>query len=114
SLGGGERSEDRASWSGHRAGAHGAGAVAIAAIGGTNPRWQRAVLVAARAIRLRAHGLEYVPRTRRSDLVQHLLAFVVRRRLIVGPANEEHGVPEMERVLIDGGFSISGRAEVPH
>jgi trans-aconitate methyltransferase len=60
-------------------------------------------------------NLDYVPATRRTELVQHLLDEVVARdgRLIVGVFNEElAGV--IEESVSSWGFEIAGRAERPH
>lgn len=59
-------------------------------------------------------GLEYVPANRRPDLVRHLLAHVVGRRLIIGMNTEERGNPEFEAVVRDMGLSIAGSHEIPH
>ena len=59
-------------------------------------------------------SLEYVPASRRGDLVAHLLEFATDHRLLIGPATEEHDVPEMERTLASAGFSPDGRLEHSH
>jgi hypothetical protein len=59
-------------------------------------------------------GLEYVPATRRGDLVAHLLGTATAHRLLVGPATEEPHRPEMEETLRAAGFTPSGRLEQRH
>jgi SAM-dependent methyltransferase len=59
-------------------------------------------------------GLEYVPASRRGDLVSHLLDAATDHRLLIGPATEEPGRPEMEETLRAAGFTPSGRIERPH
>jgi hypothetical protein len=59
-------------------------------------------------------GVEYVPRRRRKDLVAHLLANVVGRRLIIGSYNEQAAYPVIEQQIRDLGYRIAGRDEIPH
>jgi SAM-dependent methyltransferase len=59
-------------------------------------------------------SLEYVPASRRGDLVSHLLTNATEHRLLIGPANEEPHRPEMEEALRAAGFTPSGRIERPH
>ena len=58
-------------------------------------------------------GLEYVPPGRAADLVAHLLAHVVGRRLIVGVYNEEAARPAREADMLAAGYHIAGRLEWP-
>ena len=62
-------------------------------------------------------GLEYVPRSLRPSFLRHLLRFTVAPggRLIVGAHSEVAGQPpRLEAEVAGWGFSISGRADVPH
>jgi SAM-dependent methyltransferase len=61
-------------------------------------------------------GLDYVPPTRRCELVEHLLGHAVAPggRLIVGVFNEEKGVRRTEELLSSWGFEIAGRFEAEH
>ena len=61
-------------------------------------------------------GLEYVPRHRRRDLIQHLLhrVVVLGGRLIVGVFNEEREAHCTEELVASWGFKISGGTERPH
>jgi SAM-dependent methyltransferase len=59
-------------------------------------------------------GLEYVPAHRRGDLVGHLMAHAVGRRLIVGPYNEEVGERALEEEMAGQGFRIEGRRDQEH
>jgi SAM-dependent methyltransferase len=61
-------------------------------------------------------GLDYVPPTRRRELVEHLLANVVARggRLIVGVFNEEKGERRTEERVASWGFGIAGRVDADH
>ncbi len=58
-------------------------------------------------------GLEYVPPGRRIDLVAHLLAHAVGRRLIIGIYNEARQRRATEEELAAAGYRIAGRVEVP-
>jgi hypothetical protein len=57
-------------------------------------------------------GLDYVPPTRRRDLVAHLLGF--SDRLIIGSFNEEIEERALERAVESWGFGIAGRSEREH
>ena len=57
-------------------------------------------------------GLDYVPPSRRPELVEHLLSYA--RRLIVGVFNEEREERALERETAAWGFRVAGRAERPH
>lgn len=57
-------------------------------------------------------GLDYVPPTRRRDLVAHLLGFC--DRLIIGSFNEEIEERALERAVESWGFRIAGRSEREH
>ena len=59
---------------------------------------------------------EYVPLTRRVDLVRHMLEQVIRAdgRLIVFVGAEEADTRRVEQSLTDHGFTVHGRAERPH
>jgi 2-polyprenyl-3-methyl-5-hydroxy-6-metoxy-1,4-benzoquinol methylase len=61
-------------------------------------------------------GLDYVPPTRRRDLVEHLLVNVVapRGRLIVGVFNEEKDERRTEQRVESWGFRVAGRRDVDH
>jgi hypothetical protein len=63
-------------------------------------------------------GLEYVPRRRRKDLIEHMLGHAVTPggRLIIGTANEEkaHTKPWAEDDVAAWGFAIAGSAERAH
>jgi len=59
-------------------------------------------------------GLDYVPPTRRGDLIAHLLAHAVGRRLIIGSYNEEKARPTWENEVTALGYRITGANEVPH
>lgn len=61
-------------------------------------------------------GLEYVPRRRQRDLVQHLLTEAVSPggRLIIGTHNEEKEARSAEEQVASWGFRIAGRLERPH
>jgi SAM-dependent methyltransferase len=61
-------------------------------------------------------GLDYVPATRRADLVRHLLDHVVAAdgRLLVGVTNEEHGKPGLADALRGWGFAVAGTATRQH
>jgi SAM-dependent methyltransferase len=61
-------------------------------------------------------GLDYVPPTRRRELLEHLLAKVVAPggRLIVGVFNEEKNVRRTEERVACWGFGISGRLDAEH
>ena len=54
-------------------------------------------------------GLEYVPKHRRRELVEHLLRFC--DRLIVGVFNEHESERTTEEALRSWGFRIAGRSE---
>ncbi len=57
-------------------------------------------------------GLEYVPRHRRRELVEHLLSFC--DRLIVGVFNEEVDARPTEEEIRSWGHRIAGRSERAH
>ena len=57
-------------------------------------------------------GLEYVPGSRRKELVGHLSAFC--ERLIIGVFNEQVDERPMEELLRSWGFPIEGRSERAH
>ena len=57
-------------------------------------------------------GLEYVPRHRRRELVEHLLSFC--DRLIVGVFNEEVEARPTEEAIRSWGYRIAGRSERTH
>jgi len=61
-------------------------------------------------------GLEYVPPTRRQELVAWLLAQVVEPggRLLIGKFSEEVGGRPLEDDVSSWGHRIAGRAERPH
>jgi SAM-dependent methyltransferase len=61
-------------------------------------------------------GLDYVPPTRRRELVEHLLASVVapRGRLIVGVFNEERDNRRSEERVAAWGHRIAGRVDAEH
>ena len=65
-------------------------------------------------------GLEYVPRSQRHALIEHLLSRAVKLdgRLIIGPYNEQRDETRPEPSLEDHvrarGFMIAGRLERPH
>jgi hypothetical protein len=61
-------------------------------------------------------GLEYVPPSRRPELVAHLLENVVAPggRLIVGKFNEEIAERQLEAHVAGWGFQVAGRAERAH
>ena len=65
-------------------------------------------------------GLEYVPRSRRADLIAHFRAHVVapRGRLLIGSYNEERddtrSTPSLEEDIQAWGFDVAGRIERPH
>jgi SAM-dependent methyltransferase len=61
-------------------------------------------------------GLEYVPATRRRELVAHLLSDVCdpRGRLIIGSFNEEREPRATEDGVASFGFAITGRVERDH
>ena len=59
-------------------------------------------------------GLDYVPAARRGELVAHLLEAATDHRLLIGPANEERDVRELEETLRGAGFRPSGCLERPH
>ena len=65
-------------------------------------------------------GLDHVPRTRRKDLVQHLLGRIVADggRLLIGPYSEERdetrSAPSDEATVVGWGFLVAGRIERPH
>lgn len=56
-------------------------------------------------------GLEYVPATRRRELVERVLGWC--DRLIIGPMSEPADGPT-ERLLSEWGYVPSGRSERPH
>jgi hypothetical protein len=57
-------------------------------------------------------GLDYVPPPRRAALLEHLLSY--SSRVVVGVFNEERDARALERLVVDAGFAIEGRAERPH
>ena len=57
-------------------------------------------------------GLDYVPKHRRRDLVEHLLGLC--DRLIVGVYNEEAEARPTEALLESWGLRIAGRSERAH
>jgi SAM-dependent methyltransferase len=57
-------------------------------------------------------GLDYVPRPRRRELVEHLLGHC--GRLVVGVHNEERGSPGLAAEVASWGFGIAGRSERRH
>jgi SAM-dependent methyltransferase len=61
-------------------------------------------------------GLDYVPPTRRSELMHHLLANVVSPggRLIVGVFNEEKDKRRTEEKVASWGHEIAGRVDAEH
>ena len=64
-------------------------------------------------------GLEYVPRQRQCDLIQHLLHQVVAPggRLVIGVYNEARAslvVPTIEQKVRDLGFAIAGSSQRDH
>jgi SAM-dependent methyltransferase len=61
-------------------------------------------------------GLEYVPRHRRRELIQHLLhrVAVPGGRVIVGVFNEERQEHQAEKLVSGWGYEIAGRTERPH
>ena len=61
-------------------------------------------------------GLEYVPPSRRRELVAHLLENVVAAggRLIVGKFNEEIAEARLEAQVGGWGFQVAGRGERAH
>jgi SAM-dependent methyltransferase len=61
-------------------------------------------------------GLDYVPPTRRRDLVEHLIADAVtpEGRLIVGVFNEEKDERRTEEQVASWGFEIAGRVDAEH
>jgi SAM-dependent methyltransferase len=61
-------------------------------------------------------GLDYVPPTKRRDLVEHLLKEVVASggRVIVGVFNEEKSERRTEESLSSWGFEVAGRFDAEH
>lgn len=61
-------------------------------------------------------NLDYVPASRRVELVARLLeeAVVLGGRLIVGAFNEEVETPAQQRLVESWGFPVTGSAERPH
>jgi SAM-dependent methyltransferase len=57
-------------------------------------------------------GLDYVPRPRRRQLLEHLLSYA--DRVVVGVFNEERERRALENVVGSWGLSIGGRAERLH
>jgi hypothetical protein len=57
-------------------------------------------------------GIEYVPRPRRSALLEHLLSY--SDRVIVGVYNEERDERRLQATIEGWGFVVSGRTERPH
>lgn len=61
-------------------------------------------------------GLDYVPASRRADLVGHLIEHVVAPggRLVVGTFNEERDDDHLEGQVRAWGYRIAGRTARPH
>ncbi|MDQ3733536.1 MAG: SAM-dependent methyltransferase [Actinomycetota bacterium] len=61
-------------------------------------------------------GLDYVPTSRRPDLVAHVLRHVLKPggRLVVGAYNEERDLDTLEGQVRSWGYTISGRTARPH
>jgi SAM-dependent methyltransferase len=61
-------------------------------------------------------GVEYVPASRRRDLVDHLLESVTASggRLVIGKFNEEVERRRLEEEVTSWGFTVAGRTERPH
>ncbi|MGI8722769.1 MAG: hypothetical protein ACR2JG_11130 [Geodermatophilaceae bacterium] len=61
-------------------------------------------------------GLDYVPRNRRADLVEHVLheVLVPGGRLVVGTFNEERDLDTLESLVRSWGHAISGRTTRSH
>jgi SAM-dependent methyltransferase len=57
-------------------------------------------------------GLEYVPASRRADLIGHLMTFC--ERLIVGVFNEHESEQTTESLISSLGYAVSGRSERVH
>jgi SAM-dependent methyltransferase len=57
-------------------------------------------------------GLDYVPRPRRRELVEHLLGHCAR--LVIGVHNEERDSPRLETEVAGWGFEIAGRSARDH
>jgi SAM-dependent methyltransferase len=57
-------------------------------------------------------GLDYVPRPRRRELLEHLLSY--SGRVVVGVFNEEREARRVEENVACWGFEIAGRTERPH
>ena len=57
-------------------------------------------------------GLDYVPRARRRELVEHLLSY--SDRVVVGVFNEEREAHRVEENVASWGFEIAGRTERLH
>jgi len=60
--------------------------------------------------------LSYVPKAREQELMDHLYSDLVALggRLILGPASEEHGQPEMETKVRAWGYAPAGYFEKSH
>jgi SAM-dependent methyltransferase len=87
------------------------------------PRWADRIFVgnarewnAGRRFDFVRTGLDYVPPTRRRELVEHLLEHVVAPggRLIVGVFNEEKRDRRTEERVASWGFEIAGRIDAEH
>lgn len=57
-------------------------------------------------------GLDYVPASRRRELIEHLLGYC--GRLIIGVHNEERDARKLEAKIASWGFTIAGRSERSH
>jgi hypothetical protein len=57
-------------------------------------------------------GLDYVPRPRRKQLLEHLLSYA--DRVVVGVFNEERERRSLENEVASWGMPIAGRTERPH
>jgi hypothetical protein len=60
--------------------------------------------------------LDYVPLTRRRELVAHLLTRICEPggRLIIGPFNEIKAEHTTERIVTEWGYTIVGQADRQH
>jgi ubiquinone/menaquinone biosynthesis C-methylase UbiE len=61
-------------------------------------------------------SLDYVPPTRRRELLAHLLTRICKPggRLIIGPFNEVKAKHATERIVTEWGYRVVGRAERQH
>jgi hypothetical protein len=57
-------------------------------------------------------GLEYAPRRRRRELVEHLLGFC--DRLVIGVFNEHESERTTETLVRSWGYGVAGRSERAH